>query len=100
MGEEVSNTELDIRLSNIEKTLVELKDVVVENKLQAKDIQDLKSKENEILSAINAHEKRIRDLEVLPLQSKADKWSQITDTLFKSITSITMGLLLAKIGLK
>ena len=54
---------INYRLSNIEKTLAELKDVVIETKLQQKGIDDLKSKEDEILNAVNCHDQRLRILE-------------------------------------
>lgn len=98
--ENISKSELDYRLGCIEKTLVELKDVVIENKLQARDIQELKESENELVSAINAHDKRIRKLEQMPYEDKAKKWQSAADFIFKSLLSVGIAVILAKVGLQ
>lgn len=97
---------IDFRLTSIEKTLSELKDVMLENKMQARDIQELNKQQRELIDAINAHEKRIRDnendikdLKNRPVQEKAQKWQFIMDYLFKAVVAIAAGILLAKIGL-
>lgn len=77
MGDEAKA--INYRLSNIEKTLAELKDVVIETKLQQKDIDDLKSKEDEILNAVNCHDQRLRILENRPTQERANRWTTITE---------------------
>lgn len=91
---------INYRLSNIEKTLAELKDVVIETKLQQKDIDDLKSKEDEILNAVNCHDQRLRILENRPTQERANRWTTITDTIFKLVTTALVSFALLKIGLK
>lgn len=90
---------INYRLGKIEETLSELKTVIVENKLQAKDIQELKSNEAEILNAINAHDKRLRNLETAPVKKDAEKWKTITDFIFKTVLTVTAGIVLAKVGL-
>lgn len=90
---------INYRLSNIEKTLAELKDVVIETKLQQKDIDDLKSKEDEILNAVNHHDQRIRALENRPTQEKANRWTTITDTVFKMVITAVFAFVLIKVGL-
>lgn len=90
---------INYRLSNIEKTLAELKDVVIETKLQQKDIDDLKSKEDEILNAVNHHDQRIRVLENRPTQEKANRWTTITDTVFKMVITAVFAFILIKVGL-
>lgn len=91
---------INYRLSNIEKTLAELKDVVIETKLQQKDIDDLKSREDEILNAVNCHDQRLRILENRPTQERANRWTTITDTIFKLVTTALVSFALLKIGLK
>lgn len=90
---------INYRLSNIEKTLAELKDVVIETKLQQKDIDDLKSKEDEILNAVNCHDQRLRILENRPTVERANRWTTITDTIFKLVTTALVSFALLKIGL-
>lgn len=102
MAESMNNQNggtIGYRLSVIEKTLSELKDVVIENKLQQRDISDLRDKMDEILSAINAHEKRIRLVEDRPLKEKADKWQYIVDYIFKGIVSVAIIAFLAKLNI-
>ena len=91
---------IEYRLDNIEKVLGEMKDVLLENKLQARDIRDLGQQQKELLNAINAHEKRIKELEVQPMKDKADKWQYILDYIFKSIVTIAVGYVLVKVGLQ
>lgn len=97
---EIENKNIEYRLAGIEKTLAELKDVVIENKMQNRDIADLKEKVKESINAFNAHDIRIRELENKPFKEKAGKWSMITDNLLKIIIGIAITLLLTKIGLQ
>lgn len=91
---------INFRLTNIEATLAELKTVVLENKLQEKEIKDIKEKLVECLQAFNSHDKRIRELEVAPVKGKAEKWQTITDTVFKWVISTGIGYFAIKMGLK
>lgn len=91
---------INFRLTNIEATLAELKTVVLENKLQEKEIKDIKEKLVECLQAFNSHDKRIRELEVAPVKGKAEKWQTITDTVFKWVISAGIGYFAIKMGLK
>lgn len=88
------------RLDNIEKVLNELKDVLVENKMQARDILDLGKKMEEVVDAYNAHDKRIRVLEMAPAQEKADKWEKAMKIIFEGLLSACLLAILVKIGLK
>ena len=90
---------INYRLSNIEKTLAELKDVVIETKLQQKDIDDLKNKEDEILRAVNAHDQWLRVLENRPSIEKANRWTTVTDTVFKLVLTALVSYVLIKVGL-
>lgn len=100
MDNEQNQKAIDYRLSNIEKTLAELKDVIVENKLQAREITELKAKTTEFVSAINAHDQRIRALELRPDKEKATKWSIAIESVLKIILTAAVTLVLAKIGLE
>ncbi len=91
---------INYRLTNIESTLTELKTVVLENKLQEKEIKDIKEKLVECLQAFNSHDKRIRSLEIEPVQDKAKKWQTITDMVFKWVIAAGIGYFALKIGLK
>lgn len=90
---------INYRLGKIEETLSELKDVIIENKLQAKDIQDLKTDLQELINGINAHDKRIRQLETAPAKKDAEKWKTVTDFIFKGVLTAIGSLILVKRGL-
>lgn len=99
--EQSANIEtVNYRLTSIEATLSELKAVIVENKLQEKEIKDIKEKLVECLQAFNSHDKRIRNLEIKPIQDKASKWQTITDMVFKWAIAAGIGVFAVKFGLK
>ena len=99
--EQSANIEtVNFRLTSIEATLSELKAVIVENKLQEKEIKDIKEKLVECLQAFNSHDKRIRNLEIKPIQDKASKWQTITDMVFKWAIAAGIGVFAVKFGLK
>ena len=97
--EQNDNKIINYRLTNIESTLAELKTVIVENKLQEKEIQDIKGKLVECLQAFNAHDKRIRNLELEPVKNKADKWQTISDMVFKWVIGAAIGFAAIKFGI-
>lgn len=96
----LNNETINYRLTNIESTLSELKTVIVENKLQEKEIQDIKGKLIECLQAFNAHDKRIRALEIKPTEDKAKKWQTISDSVFKWVIAVILGYAAIKLGIK
>lgn len=91
---------VEYRLTNIERTLVELKDVMTETKLQASEIKSLGDRQIELLNAVNAHDKRLRVLEVAPAEKKAGKWDMIIDLVFKALLAAGLGIVMAKVGLQ
>lgn len=91
---------INYRLTNIESTLAELKTVIVENKLQEKEIKDIKEKLIECLQAFNAHDKRLRTLEIQPVNDKASKWQTISDAVFKWVIAAILGYFAVKFGIK
>ena len=91
---------INYRLTNIESTLAELKTVIVENKLQEKEIKDIKEKLIECLQAFNAHDKRLRTLEIQPVKDKASKWQTISDAAFKWVIASILGYFAVKFGIK
>ena len=91
---------INYRLTNIESTLAELKTVIVENKLQDKEISAVKEKLTECIQAINAHDQRIKKVELEPVESKAARWQQILDSIFKFIIGSAIAFAAVKIGIK
>ena len=52
------------------------------------------------IGGINAHDKRLRQLETAPLKKDSEKWQMIVDFIFKGILTVTATIVLAKIGIK
>jgi len=97
---ELEQKTIEFRLNSIEKTLSELKDVLLENKMQNRDIEELKLKTREFINAVNAHDSRIRELEERPLKDKAGRWATVTDNFLKVVIGIAISMLLARVGLQ
>lgn len=93
------NAAIEYRLSAIERTLEEVKGVVVEDRMQSRDIADLQKTVGEFLAAINAHDKRLRSLEERPARERAEKWQTAVDMVFKAVLGAAMAVVLMKIGL-
>lgn len=89
---------MSFRLTNIEKSIAELKDVVLETKLQERDIKDLTAAQNELLKAINAHDMRIKNLELKPTKERADRWQFIVEYIFKTVVAGIIIYFLKKIN--
>ena len=121
------NDEKDVveyRLQAIEKTLEEVKSVLIEDRMQSRDIAELqktvakfmnmyteqaekisklqehKTDIDELLEGLNAHDARIRLLEEKPNKDKAEKFTAITNTIFQIVLSAVMTMVLVRIGLK
>lgn len=90
----------EYRLKNIEETLVELKNVVVENRLQQKDIDEMKKFRSETRNLISSMDDRIKDLENAPAKSKSSRWDTLADIVFKLVVTAAIGVVLAKTGLQ
>ena len=90
---------VNFRLSQIEDSIKDLRTVVLETKLQERDIKDLTEQQTELLQAINAHDNRIKNLEQKPLQDKAAKWQYIMDFIFKVLVAASVTYILSKIGI-
>lgn len=83
---EQNNNELDTinyRLTRIEDSLNEMKGLMTELRLQARDISDLRDSVTECKNAINAHDKRIRLVEQMPADRAASRWNYIADYIWK-----------------
>lgn len=90
---------VNYRLSQIEDSIKDLRTVVLETKLQERDIKDLSEQQTELLQAINAHDARLKTLEQKPTQEKAAKWQYIMDFLFKVLVAAAITFVLSKIGI-
>ena len=96
---DVDISTVNYRLTQIEDSIKDLRTVVLETKLQERDIKDLNTQQTELLQAINAHDARLKTLEQKPLQDKAAKWQYIMDFIFKVIVAAAITFVLSKIGI-
>ena len=83
---------VEFRLSAIEKGITELRDVVIENKLQRNDIDriDIQVQQNTDDIAV---------LKAQPIKDKALKWQTTLDLIYKLVLTAAFGVVLVKIGL-
>ena len=100
MDEQENIGTINYRLTNIESTLAELKSVIVENKLQDKEIASVKEKLNECMQALNEQDQRIKRVELAPVESKAARWQQVMDSIFKFVISSAIAFAAVKLGIK
>lgn len=91
---------IEYRLSNIETTLAKVESLLTNNKLQDRDIEDLKKKCDMLERAYNAHDERIRAVEAAPVKARAERWAAAADLLLKLVMSACISVILVKIGLK
>lgn len=77
------------RLQLIEQTLAEVKNVVTENKIQAKTIEDVTLKVTDL-------ERRLAVVEQAPVTDKAKMWTTITDMVFKAVLTVVIAIVFAK----
>ena len=96
---DVDMSTVNFRLAQIEESIKDLRTVVLETKLQERDIKDLNEQQTELLQAINAHDARLKTLEQKPLKDKADKWQYIMDYIFKAGVTAAVTYVLLKMGI-
>jgi len=90
---------VNFRLSQIEDSIKDLRTVVLETKLQERDIKDLNEQQTELLQAVNSHDARIKTLENKPAQEKAAKWQYVMDYLFKTAVAAAVTYVLLKLNI-
>jgi hypothetical protein len=99
MEREINIDTINYRLDKMEEMLSQLKDVVISDKLQQRELDNVKAKVLELTEAINAHDRRIKDVEIRPAIQGADKWKQIVDATFKFLIGAVLSFIAIKFGL-
>lgn len=99
MASEITMETLNYRLEQLEKSVSELKELLVNSKLQDKDIETLKTKVEELEEKVNSLEERVSNLEKTPAETKASWFDKGLDIVFKLAITAIVGIVLAKIGL-
>ena len=92
MAGEITMETLNYRLEQLEKSVSELKELLVNCKLQDKDIETLKAEAQDL-------DKRVDNLEKAPSEAKANWFDKTLDIVFKLAITAIVGIVLAKIGL-
>ena len=83
--------ELNYRLEQLEKSVSEIKSLLVDSKLQDKDIETLKTD-------VSSLETRVGNLEKAPAEAKASWFDKVVDIIFKLAITAIVGVVLTKIG--
>ena len=91
---------VNFRLEKIENSIEELRKVLIDSRIQAHDIEDMKADIIRHEGKIDKLENKVQELELKPTKEKADKWQYILDYVFKSIVAVAIGVILVKVGLK
>ena len=92
MASEITMETLNYRLEQLEKSVSELKELLVNSKLQDKDIETLKTDVSNL-------ETRVGNLEKAHAEAKASWFDKGLDIVFKLAITAIVGIVLAKIGL-
>ena len=92
MTSEITMETLNYRLEQLEKSVSELKELLVNSKLQDKDIKSLNERVENL-------ETRVSNLEKAPAEAKASWFDKGLDIVFKLAITAIVGIVLAKIGL-
>lgn len=91
MASEITMETLNYRLEQLEKSVSELKSLLVDSKLQDKDIETLKTDVTNL-------ETRVSNLEKAPAEAKASWFDKVVDIIFKLAITAIVGVVLTKIG--
>lgn len=91
MASEITMETLNYRLEQLEKSMSELKSLLVDSKLQDKDIETLKTD-------VSSLETRVGNLEKAPAEAKASWFDKVVDIIFKLAITAIVGVVLTKIG--
>lgn len=86
---------IEYRLDKIEETLSDVKEILVESKLQRKDIEDLNEDIEVINGRLSKHSQDIDEVKNKDVKKDAGRWRYIIDYLFKFIVA---GLVAAYLG--
>lgn len=95
---DVSKDLIQFRLDSIDEQLKQMQDIIKNNILQGRDIEELRqrmfSAESEITSIRALVEKLINQ----PANERAEKWKYITDYVFKLLVGASIAGLAYKMG--
>lgn len=93
------NSLVEYRLNIIEEKIDNLTEIVGRTTETVHDLKKLQNDAQCAEEALKDHEKRIRELELLPTKSKAARFQEIIDALYKALVMGGIIAVLAKMGL-
>lgn len=91
---------IDYRLTAIESTLAEMKNLLLTTKLQNQRLDTLEETQKKIETKVDKNEEEINKLQTLPTKEKADKFDSIVNLIFKVFITAVVSYVCIKIGLK
>ena len=91
---------IDYRLTSIETTLAEMKNLLVSSKLQDARIDSLEETQKKIETKVDKNETDIAKLKNRPNEEKANKFDSVVNLIFKIFISSLVTFFCIKIGLK
>ena len=91
---------IDYRLTAIESTLAEMKNLLLTTKLQNQRLDTLEDNQKKIETKVDKNEEEINKLQTLPTKEKAGKFDSVVNLIFKIFVSSLVTFFCIKIGLK
>ena len=91
---------IDYRLTSIETTLAEMKNLLLTTKLQNQRLDTLEDNQRKIETKVDKNEEEISSIKSFPTKEKADKFDSIVNLIFKVFITAVVSYVCIKIGLK
>lgn len=91
---------IDYRLTAIESTLAEMKNLLLTTKLQNQRLDTLEDNQRKIEKKVDKNEEEISKLQTMPAREKAVKFDSVVNLIFKIFITSLVTFFCIKIGLK
>lgn len=99
MEQEINIETINYRLDKLEETLSQLKEVIINDRLQQRELELIKVQTSEIQAELNSQNERIKFLEIQPVRTQASRWNQIIEMSFKFAIGAALSYIAIKLGL-
>ena len=99
MEQEINIETINYRLDKLEETLSQLKEVIINDRLQQRELELIKVQTSEIQAELNSQNERIKSLEIQPVRAQASRWNQIIEMSFKFVIGAILSFIAVKLGL-
>ena len=96
---DVSKDLIQFRLDSIDEQLKQMQDIIKNNILQDRDIEDLRQRMLLAESEIACIKTKMDAIEHKPSEEKAARWKYITDFIFKGLVAAAIAGLAYKLGI-